>query len=64
MFGRRRVPPNIVFMLSLLLALVCGFVAYQAYMGQRMTMTIIFGILALWFAIDTIRSFSWIKRKE
>lgn len=63
MFGRRRVPPNIVFLLSLLLALVCGFVAYQAYMGQKTVMAVIFGILAVWFAIDTVRSFGWINRK-
>lgn len=63
MFGRRRVPPNVVFLLSLLLAVVCGFVAYRAYAAHNTVPMIIFGILAVWFAVDTVRSFSWINRK-
>lgn len=60
---RRRVPPNIVFLLSILFALVCGFVTYKAYTNSQTFMMILFGVLTLWFAVDAIRSFQWIKRK-
>ncbi|WP_291425248.1 hypothetical protein [Deinococcus sp.] len=62
MFGRR-VPPNVVFLLSLLLAVVCGFIAFRAYSIHNMLATAIAGIFAVWFAVDAVRSFSWVKRK-
>ena len=63
MFGRR-VPPNVVFLLSLLLAVVCAFIAYRALSVDKMTAAIIAGIFALWFAVDAVRSYSWTKRKS
>lgn len=62
MFGRR-VPPNVVFLLSLLLAVVCAFIAYRAYTIQNTVGTVIAAILAVWFTIDAIRSYGWTKRK-
>lgn len=62
MFGRR-VPPNVVFLLSLLLAIVCGYIAFRAYSGANLTAAIVAGILALWFGVDAIRSYGWTKRK-
>ncbi len=62
MFGRR-VPPNVVFMLSLLLAVVCGFIAYKAYTVHNSVAMIVGGIFAVWFAVDAVRSFGWTRRK-
>lgn len=62
MFGRR-VPPNVVFLLSLLLAVVCGFIAYRAYSVNNTIGTLVAGVLALWFAIDAVRSYGWTRRK-
>ena len=62
MFGRR-VPPNVVFLLSLLLAVVCAFVAYKAMTVNNTWAAIIGGIFAFWFAIDAVRSFGWTRRK-
>ena len=62
MFGRR-VPPNVVFLLSLLLAVVCGFIAFRAYAIHNMTATVIAGVFAVWFAVDAVRSFGWTRRK-
>lgn len=62
MFGRR-VPANVVFLLSLLLAVVCGFIAYRAFVSQNTVAAVISGILAVWFAVDAVRSFAWTRRK-
>lgn len=62
MFGRR-VPPNVVFLLSLLLAVVCGLIAYRAFSSGNMVGLVIAGILAAWFAVDAVRSFGWTRRK-
>lgn len=58
MFGRR-VPVNVIFILSSLLALVCGVIAYHAldqgvHFGGSVAL-----VFAFWFAIDAIRSFFW-----
>ncbi|GAA5503733.1 hypothetical protein Dxin01_03494 [Deinococcus xinjiangensis] len=63
MFGRR-VPPNVVFLLSLLLAVVSGFVAYKAFTVGNTWATVIGGIFAFWFAIDAVRSYGWTRRKQ
>lgn len=63
MFGRR-VPPHIVFLLSLLLAVVCGLIAYTAYNAGRHIPASIAGIFSLWFAIDAIRSYWWTRKPK
>ncbi|MFC3860104.1 hypothetical protein ACFOPQ_04915 [Deinococcus antarcticus] len=62
MFGRR-VPPNVVFLLSLLLAVVCAFIAYRAFSVDKITAAIIAGAFAVWFGVDAFRSYGWTKRK-
>ena len=62
MFGRR-VPPNVVFLLSLLLAVVCGLVAYRALSAQSWVTGVIALVLAVWFAVDAVRSYGWTRRK-
>lgn len=62
MFGRH-VPPNVIFLLSILLCIVCIFIAYQAFNIQNTITGIISTFFALWFAIDTFRSYTWAKRK-
>lgn len=61
MFGRR-VPPNVVFLLSLLLAVVCGFISYQAYASDRLVGALIAGAFAVWFTVDAVRSYSWTRQ--
>lgn len=62
MFGRR-VPPNVVFLLSLLLAVVCAFITFRAISADKLVAAIIAGVFAVWFAVDAVRSYSWTKRK-
>lgn len=62
MFGRR-VPPNVVFLLSSLLCIVCAFIAYRAFSIQSTITGVIAAIFAIWFAIDAFRSYGWTKRK-
>ncbi|MDO4244625.1 MAG: hypothetical protein Q4C89_01195 [Deinococcus sp.] len=62
MFGRR-VPPNVVFLLSLLLAVVCGLIAYRAFTAHNQLGAIIAGLFAVWFAVDAVRSFGWARRR-
>ena len=62
MFGRR-VPPNVVFMLSLLLAVVCGLICYKALRVNNTLGGVIAGVFALWFAVDAVRSFGWTRQK-
>lgn len=63
MFGRR-VPPHIVFLLSLLLAVVCGLIAYTAYNADSHIPAGIAGIFSLWFAIDAVRSYMWTRKQK
>ena len=62
MFGRR-VPPNVVFMLRLLLAVVCGLICYKALSVNNIVGGVIAGLFALWFAVDAVRSFGWTRQK-
>lgn len=63
MFGRR-VPANVVFLLSLLLAVVCALIAYKAFDAHNTIAAVIAGIFALWFAVDAVRSFSWTRNNQ
>ena len=62
MFGRR-VPPNVVFLLSLLLAVVCALVTYSAVRTHNTVGAVLAGLFAVWFAVDAVRSFGWTRRK-
>ncbi len=61
MFGRR-VPVKYVLLFSVLLALVCASVAIYFARGQSWVAAGILGMLAVWFAVDAARAWSWQKK--
>ncbi|PTA67404.1 hypothetical protein [Deinococcus arcticus] len=63
MFGRR-VPPHIVFLLSLLLAALCGWAAYAALTGGRTVWGVVAALFAVWFVVDAVRSYSWAQNRK
>lgn len=63
MFGRR-VPPHLVFLFSLLLALACAVAAFFALRAESWVTGGIGVILAVWFAVDAVRAYGWQKAKE
>lgn len=63
MFGRR-VPPHIVFALSLMLAVACAAGAVATFGAGRTFWTVLLAVLAVWFAVDAFRSFSWAQAKK
>lgn len=62
MFGRR-VPPRIVFLLSLLLAVLCAVPAVRYAMAERWLPAVLWGAVAVWFAADAVRSYGWQKKR-
>ncbi|MVN87943.1 hypothetical protein GO986_14375 [Deinococcus sp. HMF7620] len=63
MFGRR-VPPHIVFALSLLLAALCAWAAYAGLTSGRTIWGAVAAVLAVWFVVDAVRSYSWAQNKK
>lgn len=63
MFGRR-VPPHIVFLLSLLLAALCGWAAYVAFARGSTLWGAVAAVFAVWFVVDAVRSYSWAQNKK
>lgn len=63
MFGRR-VPPHIVFALSLVLAALCVVPAVRYGLGGRWLPALLWAALAVWFAVDAARSYSWAQNKK
>jgi len=63
MFGRR-VPPHLVFLLSLLLALACAVAAFFALRAESWVTGAIGLILGVWFAVDAVRAYGWQKAKQ
>ncbi|WP_309571725.1 hypothetical protein [Deinococcus sp.] len=63
MFGRR-VPPHIVFAFSALLAVLCAAGAVLALQTHAWVWVAVGGILAVWFTVDTVRSYSWAQNKK
>jgi len=61
MFGRR-VPPHIVFALSLLLAVLCAVVAVRYGLADRWLPAVLWGAVAVWFGADAVRSYRWKKK--
>ncbi|MEW6421247.1 MAG: hypothetical protein AB1511_05925 [Deinococcota bacterium] len=61
MFGRR-VPPKIVFVLSLLLAALCGLLAFHYGQVARWLPTLLWAATAAWFTVDAVRAYGWWKR--
>ncbi|ANE42589.1 hypothetical protein [Deinococcus puniceus] len=63
MFGRR-VPPHLVLLFSVLLALACAVAAFFALRAESWVTGAIGLILAVWFAVDAVRAYGWQKAKE
>ncbi|MCD0158373.1 hypothetical protein IHN32_11280 [Deinococcus sp. 14RED07] len=63
MFGRR-VPPHIVFAFSVALAVLCAVLAFLATQSQSWVWAGVAAVLAVWFAVDAFRSFSWTQAKK
>ncbi|GAA4004696.1 hypothetical protein GCM10022631_14640 [Deinococcus rubellus] len=61
MFGRR-VPVKYVLLFSVLLALVCAAIAVYFAQGHNWIAAAILGVLAVWFAVDAVRAWSWKKK--
>ncbi|WP_019586538.1 hypothetical protein [Deinococcus apachensis] len=62
MFGRR-VPPRIVFLLSLVLAVLCAVPAVRYGAAGNWLPTLLWGAVAVWFAVDAVRAYGWTQRK-
>lgn len=63
MFGRR-VPPHLVFVLSLVLAALCGVWAFAALRAHSWGWGTLAALLAVWFAVDALRSYGWARTKK
>lgn len=63
MFGRR-VPPHIVFLGSLLMAVLCALGAFMALRAHSTIWLIVGALLAVWFAVDAFRSYGWAQNKK
>ncbi|MFC4639134.1 hypothetical protein [Deinococcus hohokamensis] len=63
MFGRR-VPPHIVFALSLVLAVLCALWAYAAWRAGSLIWAGVAGVLAIWLAVDAVRAYGWAQEKR
>lgn len=63
MFGRR-VPPHVVFASSVALAVLCAVGAVLAFRAHSWLWLGVAGVLAVWFAVDAVRSYSWAQAKR
>ncbi|MBB5236203.1 hypothetical protein [Deinococcus budaensis] len=61
MFGRR-VPPHLVLILSVLLAALCAVLAVRYGLAGNAVAALIWGVLAVWFAVDALRARAWQKK--
>ncbi|MDV6373605.1 hypothetical protein [Deinococcus arenicola] len=64
MFGKRRVPPHLVLTFSLLLGVLCGVWAFFAARSESWVWAVLAGVLAVWFIVDTVRSYGWNQNKK
>ncbi|WP_102125558.1 hypothetical protein [Deinococcus planocerae] len=63
MFGRR-VPPHIVFALSVVLALLCAVPAVRYGLTARWLPALLWGAVAVWFAVDAVRAHGWRQQQR
>lgn len=61
MFGRR-VSVKYVLLFSVLLAFLCASVAVYFARGHSWVAAGVLGVLAVWFAVDALRAWSWQKK--
>ncbi|MEF2276936.1 hypothetical protein V3W47_01415 [Deinococcus sp. YIM 134068] len=58
MFGRR-VPPHLVFALSLVFALLCAVPAVRYGLAGGWLPAVLWGVVAVWFTVDAVRAYGW-----
>lgn len=64
MFGNRRVPPHLVLAFSVLLGALCGVWAFFAVRSESWPWAAVAGGLAVWFAVDAVRSYGWNENRK
>ncbi len=64
MFGNRRVPSHIVFTFSVLLAVLLAWGAFSAFKAHAWLWFGLATVLAIWFAVDAVRSYQWTQAKK
>ena len=62
MFGRR-VPPHLVFALSLVFALGCAVPAVCYGLASNLLPALLWAAVAVWFTVDAVRAYGWKQRK-
>ncbi|WP_034386363.1 hypothetical protein [Deinococcus sp. YIM 77859] len=60
MFGRR-VPPRVILVLSLVLAVLCAVPAFRYGQAGNWLAALLWGAVAVWFAVDAIRAYGWTR---
>lgn len=63
MFGRRP-SAQVVFVGSLIAAIVMAIIAVHEATLQSWVWAGVWGVLALWFAVDAFRAWGWTKNKD
>lgn len=61
MLGQRRLPPQVLFLLSLLLGLLAGVSAYRYASAENWLPAALWGVVALWLVVDAVRALGWMR---
>ncbi|WP_189642754.1 hypothetical protein [Deinococcus piscis] len=61
MLGQRRLPPQVLFLLSLLLGLLAATAAYRSASAENWLPAALWGGLAVWLVVDAVRALGWMK---
>lgn len=61
MLGQRRLPPQVLFLLSLLLGLLAGTAAYRYASAENWLPAALWGAVAVWLVVDAVRALGWMK---
>ncbi|ADV68886.1 hypothetical protein [Deinococcus maricopensis] len=59
----RRLPPQTVAILSLLAAALCAIPAVRYGLAHNWLPTLLWGAVAVWFAVDGIRALGWSRNR-
>ena len=63
MFGRR-MPPQRVFLLSLLLGLACLVPAVLELRASSLLPAVLWAVLGVWFLVDAARAYGWMRERQ
>ncbi|MDO4262847.1 MAG: hypothetical protein Q4C67_01495 [Deinococcus sp.] len=61
MLGQRRLPPKVLFLLSLLLGALAGAAAYRYASAENWLPAALWGAVAVWLVVDAVRALGWMK---